>query len=740
MWQETPIDSGDAAAEAMPEPRWLSTVTLHDVARRLAIPTPEWAVVSSQAEATAAALDMGGPVALKADSAAMLHKSDSGGVQIGLTTPREIEEAFEKVSSLTGTQDATVVVQKMAPAGIELIVSYWVDEIFGPVVLVGSGGRLVELLDDVQLWLGPLTPAQARGLLGKLKCFPLLSGYRGGAPGDLDRVAEVISRLSTVSELDLHGRRVVQLEINPLIVSGPEVQAVDLRGRAGGRAQAAAGMADESETAPEFDRLFHPRTVAMLGASRRPTLPNRIFQHIQGFGYGGELIPVNSAAAAEGVSIHGRRAVDSIAELPETLDYGIVAVPATEVASTVAALGRRARFVQILTSGFGEAGEHGRDLQRELERVINEVPARVLGPNCLGLHSTEGRVTFVDGMVPQSGGVNVISQSGGLAADMLRQGQARGVRFSKVVTIGNAVDLRAEDLLSYFCDDGSSVIGLYLEGTDDGIRLRQLLQRARGLGKQVVLLHGGRSSSGARAVASHTGALSGDDRMWQALAEQCEATYVEDLDHFLTALAGASMLQRSTEGRVLLVGPSGGMSVLATDMIERLGLRLADLRPETIAQLDGIDVPAGTSLRNPIDIPAGALAVDAGSLVPRIVRVMVGEHGSDVDYVVVHLNPQNMLSYTGFGEAILTNIAKAVTVLHDELRTSGHTTQVMLALRPNGEPEIMRLCREVLSPLWDAGVPAFLGLEQALKAVRYVMRPHSYSPIKADHEGKGSGK
>lgn len=698
--------------------RWLSTPQLQELAGTLGLPVPSWGVSSDPVDAGAIGRGLGWPVVVKADAGALLHKSDVGGVRLGLTTEAEVVAAVEDIQALPGLAGSEVLIQRMAPAGVELIVSTWLDEVFGPVLMLGSGGRLVELVRDVETWVGPLTHADALTLLGRLRCYPLLTGYRGAARVDLDALATILVGLSGATGRPMPGGVLSQLEVNPLIVSADGGNGVDMRATVG---PARPTARHRPRPVPDLRRLFEPRTIAVVGASRRESLPSRIVRHLVDFGFAGTVFPVNRRAADEGGLIQGIAPVADIDDLPDHIDYGIVAVPATDIADTVRRLGRRAGFLQVITSGFGETGESGRRREEELRDAIDETGVRVLGPNCLGVHSTTGRVTFVDEMSHREGTVSVISQSGGLAADILRQGQARGVAFRRLATIGNAIDLGALDLLDALAeDDGTTVIGLYLEGIADGERLRESLSRAASTHKRVVLLHGGRSDSGARAVASHTGALTGSEQLWSAVARQTGALYVEHLDDFITALAGTSMLRPVRQGRLLLVGPSGGMSVLATDLADRLGLRLADLGPGARRALSQVDVPAGSSLANPIDTPAGALAVDGGALVPQIVRAATGDPG--VDHVVVHLNPQTAASYTSDGEAIIANIAAAVADLHGELAARDGAPQILLALRANGEPAIQQLCGRVLAPLWDRGVPAFLSLEDALRAIRFSLQ------------------
>ncbi len=690
---------------------WLSSSAVHELAEQLEIPVPSWQLASTRDEAAAVASRIGFPVALKADSGEVVHKSDTGGVALNLGDPEQVREAYDRVQSAVGRTDGRVLVQAMAPAGVEVIVGLFRDETFGPVVMVGSGGRATELAGDSTFRVCPIDTVQALDMLRATRCYPLLTGYRGGPQMDVEALAELLVRIVSAADADLDGEQIVELEINPLIMTGSGMHAVDIRVRS-------TALKDEQlprKPVPDLTPLFRPSSVAFIGASRRATLPNKLLSHMVTYGYQGPLYPINSAAAGD--EIHGLEVLRSVEDLPQPVDYAVVAVPAQAVPQTLRASAGRMRFAHVVTSGFGETGPSGKALEAQILEAARDSGIRLLGPNCLGLHSAEARLTFVDGMEPGPGNVSVISHSGGLGADILRQGQARGIRFGKLVTVGNAVDLSPEDLLEYFCTDpGTEAIGLYLEGTRDGRRLAMLLDEASRVGKPVVILRGGRSLRGAQAASSHTGALAGEERLWAAMAAQTGCIYASSLTDFLSALAAAGRLRPTEGGRVLLVGPSGGMSVLASDHCSRIGLTIPELSNETQERMQELSLPPGMSLRNPIDTPAGALALEAGALMARLIRTAI--QNESFDYIVIHLNVQNLHSYTDIGPQILRHISDAAYELHEQFRSRAQdATQIVLCLCGNGEPAVARLCRELAAPLWDRGLAVFFDLASALDGI-----------------------
>lgn len=264
---------------------------------------------------------------------------------------------------------------------------------------------------------------------------------------------------------------------------------------------------------------------------------------------------------------------------------------------------------------------------------------RLIGPNCLGVHSPRGGLTFVGGATPEPGGVAVISQSGGLAVDVILRGEQRGLRYSAVTTLGNSADLGPADLIEYhLCDPDTKVIGLYVEDVRDGRRFVQRLKEA-GARKPVVLLIGGRTAEGRRAAASHTGALAAEARLWDGIAQQTGMMLAETLDEFLDILlicqAEAGRPARPLR-RIALLGNGGGTSVLAADAISRTGLSTPEVPGPALQQLEKLGLPPGTGLSNPVDTPAGTLRHREGAVAGEILDILAGADAYDA--IIAHVN------------------------------------------------------------------------------------------------------
>ncbi len=446
-----------------------------------------------------------------------------------------------------------------------------------------------------------------------------------------------------------------------------------------------------------FAPLFTPRSIAVLGASPSGTgQGNNFIRALRAYGFDGVIRPIHQTAE----QVEGLPAFPSLAATPEPIDYAYVAIGAERVADALSAGAGRLRFAQVMSSGFAESGG-GTALQDRLVAVARQAGIRVLGPNCLGTHSPRGRMSFVPGASAELGSVGILAQSGGLSLDMLRRGERRGLRFSGLVTIGNCADLGPAELLEFFlADPATRVIGLYLEDVRDARALFEVLRRGT---KPVVLLKGGQTAEGQRAAASHTGSLASDHRLWQALARQTGTALVNTLDQFIDALLAFQVLTprpQSPLRDVVLFGNGGGTSVLASDAFARQGLRLTRFGAEVQTAMAELKVPAGSSLANPIDVPAGSLRAEDGRIGERILANLYDLAAPDA--VVMHLNMPVITAYPGFD--LLGRLMEAAVQQRARHLGAGH---FVLVLRSDGEPEIEARRQAYRERAIAAGIPVF---------------------------------
>lgn len=455
----------------------------------------------------------------------------------------------------------------------------------------------------------------------------------------------------------------------------------------------------------DFGALFNPRAVAVVGASTTSdSVANRFLRNLRKLDFQGEVYAVHPKAP----EIEGFPAYPSLADLPPQVDYAYVAVAAERTPALFAGALNKVRFAQIISSGFGEVGRH--DLQSELVEACRAVGTRLLGPNCIGIHSSAGRISFhAKPETLKAGPVGIISQSGGLSTDILTRGRMRGVGFHSVVSVGNSADVGPVELLEHMlADPAIRVIGLYLEDIAKGRAFFDVLRRA-GARKPVVILKGGRTAAGQRASMSHTGALMADDRIWQALARQTGTVLVESLDRFVNALLVFQTViprkDRPTHN-VALFGNGGGTSVLAADAFSRAGLDVPALSQPVSDALEALKLPPGTSIANPIDAPGTTLKLDSGRIGVEIMKGIMLD--PEIDLIVTHINMSVMLGYQD--PEIVPNFVNGTAALRNQARNATH---LALVLRSGGEPEVEERRNALREHLLDLGIPVFDELEDA---------------------------
>jgi acyl-CoA synthetase (NDP forming) len=360
------------------------------------------------------------------------------------------------------------------------------------------------------------------------------------------------------------------------------------------------------DTFSQLDAVLHPKSIAVVGASANSDTPGYDYvRSLQEFGYRGQIYPVNP----KGGEILGLPVYASLRDIPGEVDYVISCIPADYILDVVAAAGeKRVKAIQLFTGRFSETGRpEAAELEQRLLEAARKAGVRLIGPNCMGvLYPAEG-ISFRTDMSRDAGDIGFLSQSGNLLFEITHFGETRGLRFSKAISYGNALDLDESDFLDYFAEDAeTTVIGAYLEGVRDGRRFLAALKRASA-SKPVVVLKGGRTGAGGRAAASHTAALAGASAVWGAALAQAGALSVdtvEDLMDMLIAFScikGPSSPGRGTGTRLGMVGAGGGRSVLTADLCEELGLSVPVLPADVDAKVAAKAPDLAGWVTNPVD-------------------------------------------------------------------------------------------------------------------------------------------
>ncbi|MEX0786178.1 MAG: CoA-binding protein [Dehalococcoidia bacterium] len=376
-----------------------------------------------------------------------------------------------------------------------------------------------------------------------------------------------------------------------------------------------------------LDILFHPRSVAVVGASTTQGPGGGFVTAIQEMGFAGDLYPVNPKAE----EIQGLRCYPSLSAVPGDVDHVISCVPVPVVPQLVEeCAAKNVRSIHFFTAGFSETGDaHRAQQEQKVLARAKKLGMRVLGPNCMGLYVPESGLGFMPGMPVEPGPVGLVSQSGANAGDICRTGGARGLRYSKVISYGNAADLDESDFFDYLAeDDATTVILSYIEGVRDGKRFLSALRRAASR-KPVIILKGGRTEAGSRATISHTGSLAGQLRVFDAVCRQAGALRVDSIDELVDCAAAFSFVKQLAGPRIGLVGVGGGHSVLAADDVAAAGMQVPPLPAATQRALARFTPVAGTSVRNPVDTNVG-FGPDGPRLMDETLRLVAEAPNIDV--------------------------------------------------------------------------------------------------------------
>jgi len=457
-----------------------------------------------------------------------------------------------------------------------------------------------------------------------------------------------------------------------------------------------------------LDAVFNLRSVAVVGVARGEDFnTGRLFlDHIIDYGFKGRIYPVNP----KGGEVRGLKIHPSLKEIPGRVDYVICCIPAPLVPQLIkdsAAKGVKA--VGIFTSGFSELGtRQGREREDEIKRLAHATGVRVIGPNCLGIHSPKAGFSYVPDFPRESGDVSFLCQSGGHSTYLVRAAAARGIRFSKVISYGNGTDIDETDLLKYFEQDPETkMIAAYIEGVKDGRGFYRTLEETA-LHKPVVILKGGRTAAGSAVAASHTGSLASSIGVWRDALRQAGAISVGSLDEMADMLVTLSYLPRLGGRRVAMVGGGGGAGVLATDDWAENGFVLPRL-PEQVRQAwkAAVGNEAGTILSNPLDIPT--IGSGQGSVYDALAEL----HAFDgIDLLVFHVPVRGVMISVSFAAAVFEDESQTILKVHQE---TGKPVAMIVHCQANADG--WNLSAKQVKRYYEAGLPVYYSVASAARAI-----------------------
>ena len=435
-----------------------------------------------------------------------------------------------------------------------------------------------------------------------------------------------------------------------------------------------------------------PQSIAVIGASEKPGVGKAIFSNIIN-GYKGKIYPITPSNP----TVFGLKAYKSVLDIPEEVDLAVVATPNKIVPAVMEEVGKKKiKGAIIVSAGFKEVDEHGARLEKEIASIGKKYGIRIIGPNCLGImslsQSSMMNATFLK-ITPKYGGIALVSQSGAICAATVEDAIAQGIGFSKVISMGNKVDMDENDILELLSEDPETkVIVMYLEDIHDGRRFLEIAKKITVDSKKpIIVLKAGRTPEGAKAAMSHTGALMGSDEIYDSLFIQSGVIRVDAMqDLFDLSTAFSKQPVPPAQGGVVIVSNAGGPAIISTDACSKYGLKMADisLSTEAIAKV----IPPHGSARNPVDIVGDAYY----NLFEKVLVEVLSNQ--NVGSVVTMCTPSATLDYNELARTIV--------------KTSKGTGKTMLAA-------LMGLAegtenKQILS---DGDIPHFMYAEPAIKTL-----------------------
>ncbi len=613
----------------MPSPhRTLSEADSKALLAGFGVPIAAEAVVATPAEAAAAADRIGYPVVVKLCGDAIAHKTERGLVRLRLPDGAAVQLAGTELLAAATPDDGPValLVAPMVAGNRELIAGLVRDPQFGMNVMLGIGGVLAEAIADVAFRPVPTSRIDAAEMIDSLGAQRLLGAFRGEAAVDRERLIDVVVGLSAAA---VATPELVSADLNPLIVGADGVPiAVDALVELGPTIASDAPKRRPRPSDEAFRALFEPRGVVVAGASSHPGKFGFVSVHnILASGYAGAVFGTN----LQGENVLGIQTVKDISELPDgAADLVFVCTPASTNAGLLracAAKGIRAAF--ITSAGYGEAGDAGKVAERELVALADELGILLAGPNGQGVVSTPARLCAqIVAPFPPAGGIAIASQSGNFVSSFQNLARYTGVGVSRAVSAGNAAAVGVADYLEWYAEDSATKVALaYLEGIVDG---RSLLDRLASVArrKPLVVLKGGATEGGARAAASHTGALAADDKVFDGACRQAGVTRAANIEEAFEAAATFATQPLPAGPNVVVLTTVGGWGVITADALARDGLlTLLDLPDDLLARID-TKLPPRWSRNNPVDCAGG----ETRDTIPEVMA-MVAEH-PDVHAVI----------------------------------------------------------------------------------------------------------
>jgi len=594
------------------DPKVITEESSKEILSEYGIKVPQYALVTNADEAIKRSREIGFPLVAKIVSADILHKTDVGGVKVGLSSEDDVKKTFDDMYyRLKEKYDVKgVLLEKMVPNGVELIIGLQNDSQFGPSIMVGLGGIYTELFKDVSFRVLPITKNDASKMLESLRGKDILKGFRGSKPINMDMLSEAIVNIGTLG-VDLAGKY-ESIDFNPVVVYPESYFVVDAKIILKEKSSDAA-ISNANPDSSHMDLFFNAKSVALIGASPEPgKIGNSVMESLVKHDYKGKVYPVNAKGYSE---IMGVKAYKNLLDVQDPIDIVIVTVDLKFVPDLLIECGKKNIHNMVIISGGGkELGGERAAIEKRIQDLSRELNIRIIGPNCIGIFNGENRLDcafqgHLRMLRPKQGNVAFLSQSGTVGIAFMETSDAFGL--SKMISYGNRSDVDEADMIHYLAQDpNTNVIGLYVEGLGDGRKFMNAAKKViKEYQKPIVVFKNGRSTKGAKQAASHTGSLGGSFAVISGAFEQTGIISLDSYEELTSALKALTWQPVPKGNKIAMVTNGAGPIIAAIDNFERLNLELAQLSDQTMKSFRD-HYPATYVIGNPCDVTGSASADD----------------------------------------------------------------------------------------------------------------------------------
>jgi len=476
--------------------------------------------------------------------------------------------------------------------------------------------------------------------------------------------------------------------------------------------------------AEQLEAAFHPRSIAVVGASGQPlSFGYSFLRHLVDYGYRGRIYPVTP----KWPELMGHKAYPALKDIPATVDYVICCLPASKVVDMLRQCPEKGvRIVHLFTGRFSETGrEEAAHLEEDILGLATELGIRLIGPNCMGIYNPGEGIAFGHDFPTEPGRVGMFFQSGGSCSEFIYYASLRGIRFSKVASYGNALDIDEADILEYLCEDSETdVIAGYIEGIKDGRKFIQSLRRTTPK-KPVILLKAGRGSAGVASAASHTASMAGSFAIWESATRQAGAVQAQSLADMIDLTVSFCCLPPIRSTRVGILGGGGGQSVLSADEWDVAGFDVVPL-PDDVEEVIRQTLPElwWGWIKNPVDQSLLPMEVVDSDLSAEILKRM--SRSDNLDLVVANTAVGGPFSK----EHLAVYVQKYTEDIIETGKTGTNPVAVVLDTGPLGpnefDDERWRGLSEARTKLIAAGIPVYASAGRAARSIHRLLKYHRW--------------